>query len=111
MDDDTLEKLRRQLLRMQDELKEDLNAASHSAKPAEPDQASVGHLSPMDAMRAQHMALEVGRRHEVQLSRIDGAFRRMASGDYGSCYVCGEDIDIARLLVDPTITRCTRCVE
>lgn len=111
MDDDTLEILRRQLLQMKAELEVMEETSGEAAKPVELDQASVGRLSRMDAMRAQHMALEVGRRREVQLSRIEGAFRRMASGDYGSCYVCGEDIDPARLLADPTVTRCIRCVE
>ncbi|MFP5382242.1 MAG: TraR/DksA family transcriptional regulator [Gammaproteobacteria bacterium] len=111
MDDDTLEQLRRQLLRLKTELEAMEETSSEATRPVELDQASVGRLSRMDAMRAQHMALEVGRRREVQLSRIEGAFRRMAAGDYGSCYVCGEDIDAARLLADPTITRCIRCAE
>lgn len=111
MDDDTLEILRRQLLRMKAEVDATEESSSDAALPVELDQASVGRISRMDAMRAQHMALEVGRRREVQLSRIEGAFRRMVSGDYGACYVCGEDIDPARLLADPTVTRCIRCVE
>ena len=65
----------------------------------------------MDAMQAQQMAQETGRRRQQQVTKIDAALHRIESGDYGYCYVCGEEIDIRRLAVDPTITRCIKCVE
>jgi DnaK suppressor protein len=57
------------------------------------------------------MAQETERRRQQQLARIEAALRRIESGDYGYCYVCGEEIDIRRLAVDPTMTRCIKCVE
>jgi len=81
-----------------------------SAKPVKLDQTSVGRLSRMDAMQAQQMAQEVVRRRAQQLVRIEGALRRIASSEYGVCFVCGEPIDARRLSVDPTFTRCMVCV-
>lgn len=73
------------------------------------DPSSVGRLSRMDALQAQQMALEANRRRLSQLVEIDRAFARISSGEYGSCGLCGEDIDQRRLLVSPLTTRCIGC--
>jgi len=75
------------------------------------DQASVGRLSRMDAMQAQQMARDSEERRRQRLLRIEGALRRMESGDYGYCFVCGEEIDVRRLHADPSHTRCIKCVD
>ena len=75
------------------------------------DQASVGRLSRMDAMQSQQMAQELARRRQQQLVRIEGALRRIESGDYGYCSVCDEEIDVRRLTLDPTNTRCVKCAD
>jgi DnaK suppressor protein len=65
----------------------------------------------MDAMQAQQMAQETARRRKVKLQKIDGALRRIDEGDYGYCFLCGEEIALARLDFDPTCTRCTGCMD
>jgi DnaK suppressor protein len=65
----------------------------------------------MDAMQAQQMALEAARRRQHQLLMVEGALRRLESGEYGYCFVCGKEIDVRRLAADPTNTRCVACVE
>ncbi len=98
------------LLQLKAEL-EDLAEASREAhQPVQLDQASVGRLSRMDAMQGQQMAKETARRRQEQLSRIDGALRRLEGGEYGKCFVCGEDIEARRLEADPTATRCVGCM-
>jgi len=57
------------------------------------------------------MAQEAERRRQQQLTKIGAALRRIESGDFGYCYVCGEEIDMRRLAVEPTITRCIKCVD
>ena len=111
MDEAQLEKFRAQLLRLKTELLELEENSKESIRPVELDQTKVGRLSRMDAMQAQEMAQETSRRRRQQLVRIDGALRRMESGDYGYCFVCGEEIDARRLSVDPTTTRCMKCME
>ena len=111
MKETELERLREQLLQLQAELRLLQEGASDSTKPVQLDQASVGRLSRMDAMQAQEMAQDTARRREQQLQRIERALARIEEGDYGECYVCGEEIAPARLGIDPAATRCIRCVE
>lgn len=104
-----IEKIRQKLLILKTELQE--LDETESNKPIELDQARVGRLSRMDAMQNQQMAQELARRQQRKLSMIDGALRRIESGDYGECFVCGKEIAIRRLEVDPTNTRCIKCVD
>jgi len=106
-----LELNRQKLVRLKSELRELEESFRETSEPVKLDQARVGRLSRMDAMQAQQMALEAGRRRQDQLLKIEGALRRIESGEYGYCFVCGEEIDIRRFSIDPTTTRCMQCVE
>ncbi|MEP4147643.1 MAG: TraR/DksA C4-type zinc finger protein [Halioglobus sp.] len=75
------------------------------------DQSKVGRLSRMDAMQAQQMAQETARRRQLQLQKIDNALRRIDAGDYGYCFKCGDEINVARLNIDPASTRCIGCMD
>lgn len=97
-----LEQLRRELLDTAD-------AAAQAARTVELDQARMGRLSRMDAMQEQAMAVAWQQRREMQSRRIEAALARMASGDYGVCQCCGEDINIRRLELDPTLPLCIEC--
>jgi len=110
MDDASLAEARENLLRLRAELQALEEASRGSGETVELDQARVGRLSRMDAMQAQEMALETGRRRKQQLQKIEGALRRIETGDYGYCFICGEEIDERRLAVDPTVSRCMECV-
>jgi DnaK suppressor protein len=105
-----IEQFRMQLLRVRAELQELEETSKDAAKPVELDQTGVGRLTRMDAMQTQQMAQELARRRQQQLIKIEGALRRIASGEYGYCVVCGEAIDVRRLAVDPTNARCVQCV-
>jgi DnaK suppressor protein len=111
MNEGEIEQIRKKLLYLRSELQEMEEASRETGKTVELDQARVGRLSRMDAMQAQQMSLEVARRRQQQVSKIEGALRRIEAGEFGYCYVCGEEIDVRRLSVDPTNTRCMECVE
>ena len=111
MEDAELEQFKATLLRLRAELQDMEETSKEAGKPVELDQASVGRLSRMDAMQAQQMAQASERRRQQQLLKIEAALRRIETGEYGYCFVCGEEIDVRRLYVDPGITRCIRCVE
>ena len=111
MDDASLAEARKILLRLRTELQALENTSRESGATVELDQSRVGRLSRMDAMQAQQMALETARRRGQQLQKIEGALRRIDSGDYGYCFVCGDDIDARRLAIDPTVSRCMDCVD
>jgi DnaK suppressor protein len=102
---------RQQLLDLRDELLTLAEESRDDSRPVELDQQSVGRLSRMDAMQMQSMAQATVRRRQDMLARIDGALRRLDSGEFGLCFVCGEEIADTRLAVDPTTTRCIKCAD
>ncbi len=95
------------------DLKQSLLKAQETGDQAEQtvelDQACVGRLSRMDAMQAQAMSIETGRRRREKLRQIDGALQRIEADEYGYCRECGEDIAAARLDFDPTVLLCIQC--
>jgi DnaK suppressor protein len=97
------------------ELRESLLKAQETGEEAEQtvelDQTRVGRLSRMDAMQAQAMSKETGRRRRQKLMQIEAALRRIENDEYGYCQECGDDIAAARLKVDPTVLLCIRCAE
>lgn len=95
------------------QLRNELLSAEASGEAAERtvelDQSRVGRLSRMDAMQAQAMSVETGRRRRVKLRQADLALQRIADGTFGSCHDCGEPIGDGRLRVDPTVLLCIDC--
>lgn len=91
------------------ELQELTSAHEDERRPVDLDQARLGRLSRMDAMQDQAMALEVERRREVELARLDAALERLAAGEYGDCMTCGEPIEPRRLALDPAAPLCLSC--
>lgn len=110
-DTDDDDAVRRVLKQRQAEI-EALVAGSKAARDAvELDQSRVGRLSRIDAIQDQEMALETDRRRTLELQRIGSALKRLDVGEYGSCVRCGEEIDPARLTLDPAATICMDCAE
>ena len=101
--------IKSRLVREREELLVLEETNSEAAAPVELDQSRVGRLSRMDAMRAQAMSMEGRRRREVQLSRIETALQRIASGEFGDCVRCGERIEGKRLEFDPAVLLCIEC--
>ena len=111
MNEEAIEQFRQQLLTLRLDLQTQEEAFKETNQPVELDQARVGRLSRMDAMQSQQMALESSRRRQQQLVKIEGALLRIEADEFGYCFVCDEEIDVRRLAVDPTSTRCVACVE
>jgi DnaK suppressor protein len=55
------------------------------------------------------MAIATIERDVRTLAEIDLSLRRMETGDYGTCGVCGEKIPLARLKAIPWTRRCVEC--
>ena len=108
MNADRIEHFRERLQQLAGEIDADLAANKDDAGIVELD-TSIGRLSRMDAMQNQQMALELRRRRENQLLRIDNAFKRMDQGRYGKCGKCGKLIDEARLEIFPDVVTCVAC--
>ncbi|MCB2099916.1 MAG: TraR/DksA C4-type zinc finger protein [Rhodobacterales bacterium] len=106
---DKLHPIVRSLERRQAELTAADAATDGDRAPVELDQTSVGRLSRMDALQVQAMAQETSRRRHQELLRIEAALKRVAEGEYGYCTLCGDDIPLKRLELDPATPTCVAC--
>lgn len=111
MTKDELAAFRAQIMEMAAYLKETQETASGAADTVTLDQSAMGRVSRIDALQQQQMALEAQRRRTLQRRQIDGALLRIEQGSYGECYICGEPIALARLHLNPLLTRCLACAE
>jgi DnaK suppressor protein len=106
-----LEAIAARLRARREELRALTAAHEEESQPVELDQTSAGRLARMDELRSQAMALEVERRREVEIARIDTALQRLAEGEYGYCVSCGDAIAPRRLELDPATPVCVSCAE
>jgi DnaK suppressor protein len=100
---------RDRLIALKDELEAIVESGAEAARPVELDQAKVGRLSRMDAMRSQAMSIETQRRRVVELGRIKTALTRIEEGEFGFCLTCGKSIAVQRLTIDPAAHLCIDC--
>ncbi|HBV31827.1 MAG TPA: hypothetical protein DEB49_05190 [Verrucomicrobiales bacterium] len=108
MDVDRLAYFQERLEELEREIREDMDANPEDSGVVELD-SSIGRLSRMDALQNQQMALELKRRQENQLLRIENAFKRLAKGQYGLCGKCKKPIEEDRLEVFADTVTCARC--
>ena len=108
MDVDRLAYFRKRLEELEREIRTDMDANPEDSGVVELD-SSIGRLSRMDALQNQQMALELKRRQENQLLRIENAFKRLAKGHYSLCGKCKKPIEEDRLEVFPDTVTCVRC--
>lgn len=86
---------------------DDLGAADRTTVTL--DQQSVGRLSRMDALQRQAIANATARRRAARKAQLAAALARLDQGEFGYCTECGDEIDEARLKLDPAVARCLSC--
>jgi DnaK suppressor protein len=106
-----LQQFKSQLIKQRIEVIKAVETGLQSEETVELDQARVGRLSRMDAMQAQAMSRETGRRLRKHLVEIDTALKRIMDGGYGDCFECGEPIKPGRLAANPATRLCIACAE
>jgi DnaK suppressor protein len=100
---------KKNLLNLKRSLLQAQETGNQAEQTVELDQTRVGRLSRMDAMQAQAMSIETGRRRRAKLLQIDLALKRIENGDFGCCRECGKNIPEARLEIDPSVLLCIDC--
>lgn len=80
-----------------------------AAAPVQLEQDSVGRLSRIDAMQMQAMALAQQQRRARQRRQVEAALDRIATGEFGYCLACGDEIAEARLRNNPAVATCIAC--
>ena len=96
---------------IQNELRIACETGDEAEEVVELDQTRMGRLSRMDAMQAQAMSVETGRRRRLDLIEIKAALLRITECDYGDCFECGDSINPQRLEANPIATLCINCAE
>jgi DnaK suppressor protein len=104
-----MEDYRKRLLALKHTLLKAQETGDQAEQTVKLDQTRVGRLSRMDAMQAQAMSIETGRRRRQKLLQIEAALKRIEEDDYGYCRECGDAIAPARLEADPTVLLCIDC--
>ncbi len=97
------------LIKLKATTQAEIQQADLASKPVELDQTMVGRLSRMDAMQQQEMVKAGQRRRKTLLHKIEAAFNRIETGDFGYCTNCDEEIAPKRLTLDPTVLTCIQC--
>ena len=100
--------LHQALLALHEELVKLFENSSDGAQPVSLDEP-IGRLSRMDAMQQQSMVQANRRTAQTRLTRIAAALRRHASGEYGLCMECEEQIGYPRLKAQPEAPFCINC--
>lgn len=57
----------------------------------------------------REFALRMQESDRVKITAVQGALKRLADGDFGDCVGCGSEIDLRRLMANPTATLCIDC--
>ncbi len=111
MSDFFIADMRERLLKLREDLESMATTSDQSSQVVELDQTRMGRLSRMDAMQAQAMSQESGRRREVMLRKIAAALDRIDNGNFGLCQSCEEPIHRKRLEFDATTLLCIQCAQ
>jgi len=69
----------------------------------EGDQAQLSERQDINVMTRERLA--------ERINRLTAALERLVEGTYGTCDVCGGDIERARLEALPEAVRCLKCQE
>lgn len=98
------ERLQGLIEEMEREIEEARNSETAADRSSDPENADAG------SMRLEYAKeLSIERNTADLLHKVEHALRRIESGGYGICEVCGEPIPVARLEVLPYATMCVTC--
>lgn len=108
MEDDEIERLRKKLEGLGQDINQYLRDSELSAEAVQPDKG-LGRLSRMEAMQDQQLVLEMRRRKKRQKLEVKNALARIEEGKYGKCAFCGKEISFDRLEAFPEVQTCITC--
>ena len=83
--------------------------AGASAATVELDQSSIGRVSRIDAIQQQAMAIAFQNRLQLRKRKLEAALDRIASGRFGICCECQDELETERLEADPATVFCAAC--
>jgi len=81
------------------------------AEPREVGSPLVDHGDMAQASERQDMSFATRQRLAARINRLAAALKRLDDGTYGTCVVCGQRIEAARLSAMPEADTCLTCQE
>ncbi|HVN45452.1 MAG TPA: TraR/DksA C4-type zinc finger protein [Steroidobacteraceae bacterium] len=102
--------VRDRLLKRRDELRQRASEASADLR-HETDPLSADFAEQVTQREHDDVLGAISSSAQVELQQVDAALRRLASGRYTTCAICGEDIEPERLSAVPYTDRCRACAE
>lgn len=104
------DEIRKRLLARQEELKTALRQHGEDSL-ASGDGDVQDEIDRVTTLEAKTAALQLSTREYKALEDVRSALQRVEDGSYGTCVVCGEPIDEARLHAIPETPYCIRDAE
>jgi len=102
------EHFKNKLLTLKDELTQRINAIDKDIK----HEGMSSNWTEQATERENDEVLEsLGKTSEEELMMVNHALKRIDSGDFFSCSLCGEDIPSSRLELLPFTIHCVSCAE
>lgn len=102
------ESMKKQLLKMREELLKDLNRDVRSER-TDFDTDIGDFYDNADTERGRQLFHLLSGREREKLTAIDEALLRIADGTYGTCEECGKKIHKERLKIMPFARNCVAC--
>jgi DnaK suppressor protein len=102
--------VRERLLKRREELRKRASDASAEARHAE-DPLSADFAEQVSQREHDDVLGAISDSARAELEQLDAALRRLASGRYGTCAGCGENIEAERLAAVPYTDRCRACAD
>jgi len=110
MDQTQLNEFRQKIKQRLEVITSELADINSNTEAIAPD-VSIGRLSRLDAMQSQQMSLAGRRLLERERTQLADALKRIESGRYGFCQLCGKPIDPERLSYQLHAVACVPCLE
>lgn len=89
-------------------LEEEIIELKEMTKPIAPD-CAIGRVSRMDAINNRSVNIAALEKKEEKFKALIIILEEIDLPKFGKCVVCGNDIQLGRILIVPESKRCMRC--
>lgn len=102
------EQLRELIPQRIDSIKRDIEDLVELTKPIEPD-CAIGRVSRMDAINNKSINDAGLIKKRLQLEGLEASLISLEDKNFGKCLVCGNEIQMGRILIMPESRKCMAC--
>ena len=110
MKNENREKLKENIIKRIEDLKDNIKSYQTLIQPIAPDNA-IGRLTRMEAINSKSINEAALNKARQTLSRMERALKMIDDPDFGLCRECEEPIPFARLMIVPESDLCVECAQ